>query len=162
MTDDLRASDAERQEVGALLSRHFVEGRLDRGELDERLGTALSATTRGELAGLLFDLPVLDSAPPAAAPPRRSWRMAALALAMPLLAVPLSFAAHSHVSHVPPPYARSIPARFLPARLPPFPGSHAYHVLPNGAPYGPYGPYGGASSAGGRATLPYPPAAPTP
>ncbi|HLI44965.1 MAG TPA: DUF1707 domain-containing protein [Acidimicrobiales bacterium] len=69
----VRASDAERSEVADLLSRHFGEGRLDGAELDERLGRAMSARTRGDLALLVADLPALDlpAAEPPVAPGRR-------------------------------------------------------------------------------------------
>lgn len=134
MTDQLRASDGERQEVGALLSRHFTDGRLDRDELDERLGAAMRATTRGELAALLFDLPALESAPPPVLPQRRSRRLAALALALPLLAVPLSLAARGHASHVAP----AVPAHLLPVHLRLLPGGHTWRIVR------PDGPYGGA------------------
>jgi hypothetical protein len=63
----VRASDAERSEVADVLSRHFGEGRLDAAELDERLGRAMSARTRGDLASLVADLPALD-VPPAEPP----------------------------------------------------------------------------------------------
>lgn len=60
---DLRVSDAERGAIGEALSRHFADGRLDQGELDERMGAAMSAKTRRDLAGLLADLPPLDGEP---------------------------------------------------------------------------------------------------
>src|SRR5580693_942254 len=67
---DLRASDAERNEVADRLSSHFAEGRLDQVEFKTRLDTAMSATTRGDLDGLFDDLPRLavELPPP---PPRR-------------------------------------------------------------------------------------------
>ena len=64
----LRVSDAERDEVATLLRDHAAEGRLSADELDDRVGTALSATTRGELDALLTDLP--------GSPARRSRRPA--------------------------------------------------------------------------------------
>ncbi|HEX3980741.1 MAG TPA: DUF1707 domain-containing protein [Acidimicrobiales bacterium] len=66
---DLRASDTERNEVADRLSRHFAEGRLDQTEFKNRLDTAMSATTRGELGGLFHDLPRLP-AEPLPPPPR--------------------------------------------------------------------------------------------
>lgn len=53
----MRVSDAERGEVADLLSHHYADGRLDSSELEERLGRAMKAKTRGDLAGLLDDLP---------------------------------------------------------------------------------------------------------
>ena len=53
----LRVSDAERDDVATLLRDHAGDGRLSSDELEDRVGRALSATTRGELDGLLADLP---------------------------------------------------------------------------------------------------------
>ncbi|MET3983953.1 DUF1707 domain-containing protein [Streptomyces sp. PvR034] len=55
---EMRASDAEREEVTETLRQAVAEGRLDMEEFDERLGAALKARTRGELARLTGDLPV--------------------------------------------------------------------------------------------------------
>ncbi|MFI5983914.1 DUF1707 domain-containing protein [Streptomyces sp. NPDC051555] len=55
---EMRASDAEREEVTETLRQAVAEGRLDMEEFDERLGAALKARTRGELATLTSDLPV--------------------------------------------------------------------------------------------------------
>lgn len=54
---ELRASDAERDQVATELGEHFQAGRLDQAEFDERLTQALRARTRGDLAVLLRDLP---------------------------------------------------------------------------------------------------------
>lgn len=62
-TGAVRASDAEREQTVERLGAHYVEGRLDRDEFDERAGAALAARTRDELRALLRDLP-----PPAADP----------------------------------------------------------------------------------------------
>lgn len=101
----LRVSDAERHEVCDLLSRHFADGRLDQAELDERVGRAMAAKTRGELTGLLADLPRLDGATPAAvaAPPRRHGRarqLAAIALSIWLVLAVASFLAHTVLWHL--------------------------------------------------------------
>lgn len=62
MTDgQIRASDAERDEVAERLRLAYAEGRLDVAEFNGRLGATLAARTRGELAAPLRDLP----APPA-------------------------------------------------------------------------------------------------
>ena len=68
---DLRASDADRDEVVAILRRHAEAGRLTVDELDERCSAALSAVTVGELRVLVHDLPA-DRAPaaPARKPPK--------------------------------------------------------------------------------------------
>jgi hypothetical protein len=54
---DMRVSDAERQAVADRLAEHYGEGRLDQAEFDERVGQAMGAKTRGDLEGLLDDLP---------------------------------------------------------------------------------------------------------
>ncbi|MFL6053373.1 MAG: DUF1707 domain-containing protein [Actinoallomurus sp.] len=54
---DLRVGDAERDAVASALHEHFAQGRLDREELDERLATALSAKTVGDLREVTRDLP---------------------------------------------------------------------------------------------------------
>ena len=56
---DLRASDAERNEVAEKLSHHYADGRLDQTEFKSRLDRAMGATTRGDLGGLFDDLPPL-------------------------------------------------------------------------------------------------------
>ena len=53
----LRASDADRDAVADRLRAATVEGRLDAGELEQRLHVALRARTYGELQELLDDLP---------------------------------------------------------------------------------------------------------
>jgi hypothetical protein len=56
----LRASDADRDRVAALLREHHAVGRLSAEEFTERLDQALSAKTVGELDLLMRDLPVID------------------------------------------------------------------------------------------------------
>lgn len=55
--DDLRASDAEREETVSLLREHAGHGRLDVSELSERLDSAYTARTHADLAAVLEDLP---------------------------------------------------------------------------------------------------------
>ncbi|MGH9304495.1 MAG: DUF1707 SHOCT-like domain-containing protein, partial [Acidimicrobiales bacterium] len=62
---NMRASDDERSVVASELGTHFAKGRLDQSEFDQRLRLAMAAKTRGELSGLLTDLP---PTPPAPAP----------------------------------------------------------------------------------------------
>ncbi|MGD0747830.1 MAG: DUF1707 domain-containing protein [Acidimicrobiales bacterium] len=82
---DLRASDNERNTVADKLSRHYAEGRLDEVEFKNRLDTAMSATTRGQLHGLFHDLPPLASAPPP--PPPRHRRILPFVLLVAFLAL---------------------------------------------------------------------------
>ena len=67
---DLRVSQAERDEVVAVLAGHFADGRLTVEEYEERVEAALAARTGRDLEPLLEDLPAAD--PPAA--PARSRR----------------------------------------------------------------------------------------
>jgi hypothetical protein len=53
----LRASDADRELIAERLRQAATEGRLLAEELEERLGTALSARTYGELDAVVADLP---------------------------------------------------------------------------------------------------------
>jgi hypothetical protein len=53
----LRASDADRERVAAVLRTAAAEGRLDLAELDDRLAQLYAARTYAELAPLTRDLP---------------------------------------------------------------------------------------------------------
>jgi hypothetical protein len=55
--DHLRASHADRQQVIGTLKAAFVQGRLAKDELDERVGQAFASRTYGELAAVTADLP---------------------------------------------------------------------------------------------------------
>ena len=81
----MRASDDERNAVADKLSRHYAEGRLDEVEFKNRLDTAMSATTRGDLNGLFDDLPRLSSEPPP--PPPRHRRVLPWVLVVVVVAV---------------------------------------------------------------------------
>jgi hypothetical protein len=52
-----RVGDADRNRTADLLKEAHAAGYLTLEEVDERLGTALAARTRGELEGLVADLP---------------------------------------------------------------------------------------------------------
>jgi hypothetical protein len=56
-TGGYRVGDADRNRTAELLREAHVAGYLTLEELDERLGTALAARTRGELERLTADLP---------------------------------------------------------------------------------------------------------
>jgi hypothetical protein len=77
----LRVSDAERDAVAAELAEHLKDGRLQVAEFDERVGRAIGARTRGDLDGLLSDLPRLT--PPQPPAPDRA------RLPFPLAAIPI-------------------------------------------------------------------------
>ena len=55
----LRASDAEREQAAAEIREHYADGRIDDGELAERLGQVYASRTRGELQEIRADLPAL-------------------------------------------------------------------------------------------------------
>jgi len=55
----MRVSDGEREATAAELREHYATGRLTTEELNERLDRAFGAKTRGELAGVMRDLPSL-------------------------------------------------------------------------------------------------------
>jgi Domain of unknown function (DUF1707) len=66
----LRSSHADREHVLEVLKAAFVQGRMDKGELDARVGRALASRTYVELAALTADIP----AGSALAPPRQPAR----------------------------------------------------------------------------------------
>ena len=76
----LRVSHADRDQVAATLQDAFVAGMLTRDELDTRVGRALAARTRADLAVLTGDLPPVPAevgrlaAPAGAAAPDRRRR----------------------------------------------------------------------------------------
>jgi hypothetical protein len=57
---NIRASDVDRDKTVTLLREHLAAGRLTSEEFDERLESALSAKTLGDLDRLMADLPGLD------------------------------------------------------------------------------------------------------
>jgi hypothetical protein len=76
-TPAVRASDAEREAAVARLQNAAGEGRLALDELAERLDSALTAATRGELEALTADLPA-QPAEVLPAPKARRWIVAVL------------------------------------------------------------------------------------
>jgi hypothetical protein len=67
----LRASHADREQVIDVLKAAYVQGRLAKDELDERVGLTLAARTYGDLAAIISDIPWSRPRPrrPAPAPP---------------------------------------------------------------------------------------------
>jgi Domain of unknown function (DUF1707) len=57
MDDQLRISDAEREQAAAELAEHYAQGRITVEEHAERLDRIWSSRTRGELAPIFGDLP---------------------------------------------------------------------------------------------------------
>jgi anti-sigma-K factor RskA len=71
--EDMRAGDADREQVLDRLHTAQAEGRLDVGELEERVAATLVARTYGELAELTADLPGEPPSPrPLAVPAQRA------------------------------------------------------------------------------------------
>lgn len=60
---EVRASDADRERVAAVLRAAASEGRLDLAEVDERLARVYAARTYADLAPLTRDLPAATTAP---------------------------------------------------------------------------------------------------
>ncbi|MFC4050361.1 DUF1707 domain-containing protein [Actinomadura syzygii] len=60
---DLRASDADRDRVAAVLGEALADGRLTADEHADRTGRALAARTLGELTGLTADLIPAEAQP---------------------------------------------------------------------------------------------------
>jgi hypothetical protein len=77
----LRASDADRDHVAALLGQALSEGRLDAEEHAERIEHVYAAKTLGELRPLVADLPVGFTPPTAGAAPATSPRSDAASFA---------------------------------------------------------------------------------
>jgi len=98
----LRASHAEREQAIDILKAGFVQGGLTREDLDARVGQALAALTRAELAALTGDLPVAAPAASRGVPPhhvrqnaaaRRAVRSGVAAVAAIVIAVSVAAAA---------------------------------------------------------------------
>jgi Domain of unknown function (DUF1707) len=75
---ELRASDADRDTAVDILSEAAADGRLTMTELDERVGSALTARTLTQLAHLIADLTgpravVASPGPPPAAAAGDRW-----------------------------------------------------------------------------------------
>ena len=64
----MRASDADREIVRAMLADAYADGRLTREEYDDRLNTLYGSRTLGEMPSLVSDLVPPDGSPAAPAP----------------------------------------------------------------------------------------------
>lgn len=73
MYDNIRISDADREQATARLREHFAEGRLTSEELDERISATLNAKTFGDLRGILADLPEPGPLGPQPSPVPSGW-----------------------------------------------------------------------------------------
>ena len=85
---NLRASDADREQIAERLRKATAEGRLLAEELEQRIGAAFSARTYGELDALVADLPDNRPAPSRRHPVARlSGPVGVLAIALVAVAV---------------------------------------------------------------------------
>jgi hypothetical protein len=104
----MRVSHADRDQVVATLQDAFVAGMLTRDELDTRVGRALAARTRGDLAGLAGDLPPVPAgagrpaAPAGAAAPARRRRPLVRASAQAACCLVFAFCMVAIVGHFDP------------------------------------------------------------
>lgn len=92
----VRIGDREREEAARVLGDHFAEGRLDRGEYDDRLAAAFAARTERDLAVLFADLPRPHPGQPVVAPAPRSRGFSAvpfLPVVLGLVALSVAFGA---------------------------------------------------------------------
>jgi hypothetical protein len=71
--DETRVGDAERELAVERLSRAGTDGRLSLAEFSDRVGKALTARTRAELAPLMDDLGAPPVVVPQRSPTRRVW-----------------------------------------------------------------------------------------
>jgi hypothetical protein len=97
---DVRIGDAERTAMSETLGKHYSEGRLDESEFRERIDRAMAAKTRGDLSGLLVDLPPLtpEGSP---SPPVRRRNAGAVAVLLLLAVVVGSFGSLVFHPHIP-------------------------------------------------------------
>jgi uncharacterized membrane protein len=63
---NLRASDADREQVAEILRNQHAEGRLDTEELQRRIDACYESKTAGDLDALLRDLPRREPSPDSA------------------------------------------------------------------------------------------------
>ena len=99
---DLRLSDAEREQAAADLGEHYAQGRITTEEHRERLDQIWAARTRRELGPVFADLPgryfpARTSVPGGPAPHRPRWRR----MPPPLLALLVVLAVVAAVTHLP-------------------------------------------------------------
>jgi hypothetical protein len=95
---DLRASDADRQQVIAELQRHTTAGRLTLDELVERIGSVYECRTLAELAATTADLPA-QRAEVTAPEDAHGDRQLLVAFAIALIAIALFAAAYLILAH---------------------------------------------------------------
>jgi uncharacterized protein DUF1707 len=87
-TENLRVSDAERQQTIDQLTRHTADGRLSLDEFEGRVDEVMRARTASELAAALRDLPVVERRIQRRPSARRvpvPWVIAALVVAVALI-----------------------------------------------------------------------------
>ena len=103
---DLRISDADREQAAADLGEHYAQGRLTTEEHRERLDQVWAARTRRELGPVFSDLPGHTEAHPHPVTTRSStrrpaWRPAWRRIPPPLLVLLVVLGAVAIVAHLP-------------------------------------------------------------
>jgi hypothetical protein len=90
----IRASDHDRDRTAALLREHYVDGRLDSSEFQQRLDECMAARTMLDLRALTVDLPRETHATEKHARDEQRRRLARrLTLAVPLIAALIAVSA---------------------------------------------------------------------
>jgi len=84
-----RASDSDREQAIDRLKTAFVHGMLARDEFDQRVGLALAARARGDLAALTADIPDQVPATPPPAERARPQRNPSVAAGAAIIAAPV-------------------------------------------------------------------------
>jgi ferric-dicitrate binding protein FerR (iron transport regulator) len=99
---DLRLSDAEREQAAADLGEHYAQGRITTEEHRERLDQIWAARTRRELGPIFADLPGRSFPARATATPRPAPRRSGRRrIPPPLLALFVVLAVVAAVTHLP-------------------------------------------------------------
>lgn len=99
---DLRISDADREQAAADLGEHYAQGRLTTEEHRERLDQVWAARTRRELGAVFYDLPGRTHPAPHPATTRSAVRRPAWRrIPLPLLVLIVGLGTVAVVAHLP-------------------------------------------------------------
>lgn len=94
---NIRAADADREQVAERLRKSHAEGRLDLAEFQQRLERCYEAKTYGDLGELVRDLPRQEQFDERPSPSPWRWRFARLAPVLIVLLLIAAAAGHHHV-----------------------------------------------------------------
>jgi hypothetical protein len=100
---ELRASDADREQVAERLRQAMSEGRLAAEELEDRLAGLFASRTYGELERLVRDLPAPPESPPPAHSrvPARVGGLAAFTLMLAVFGMAAGGRGHAYAAAIP-------------------------------------------------------------